>query len=271
MRQAELPRRPIPDLRLLLKLNSKAYLQQDLSGYIFDCYVSAKAAPEPKAPEGGKEPAAAQQKQKVLVAGARDQLINDFVAAAKSAGLVAAYITPTLIGPINCFERAMPEVFAKEAVALVDLGFRSSSICILMEGELALSRVVTIGGDKLTQSLADILNISYAEAEGIKVGIPTEVQSHIESMIQPLGREFRASIDFFEHQQDRTVSQVFVTGGSARSEVILHALQQELMLECKVLNPTSCLEKQLPPQQMSEIEGAAPQLAVALGTAMACL
>ena len=134
-----------------------------------------------------------------------------------------------------------------------------------------LSRAVAIGGDKLTNGLAETLNISYPEAEGIKVGMPAEVQMQLESLVLPLGREFRASIDFFEHQQDRAVSQVFVTGGSSRSEPIMRTLQQELMIECKILNPSTFLEMELPPQQMKEIEQVAPQLTIALGAALAAL
>jgi hypothetical protein len=43
------------------------------------------------------------------------------------------------------------------------------------------------------------------------------------------------------------------------------------MVECKVLNPTANLELELPPQQTSEIEQVGPQLAVALGAALAAL
>jgi type IV pilus assembly protein PilM len=170
-------------------------------------------------------------------------------------------ICPGLIGPFNTFEKAMPEIFEKEAVALVDIGFKNSSICILQEGELILSRVVGIGGDKLTSGLA----------EGIKIGMPSEVQPQLESFLIPLGRELRASIDFFEHQHDRPVTQVFVTGGSSRSEFIVQKLQQELMVECKILNPITFLQMQLPPQQTAEIEQVAPQLTVALGAALAAL
>jgi type IV pilus assembly protein PilM len=93
----------------------------------------------------------------------------------------------------------------------------------------------------------------------------------LESLVLPLGREFRASIDFFEHQQDRAVSQVFITGGSARSEPIMRTLQQELMVECKMLNPSTFLQMELPPQQAKEIEQVAPQLTIALGAALAAL
>jgi hypothetical protein len=41
------------------------------------------------------------------------------------------------------------------------------------------------------------MSISYAEAEGITIGMPQEVQSAMEPLLSTLGRELRASIDFF--------------------------------------------------------------------------
>ena len=267
MRHVEMPRMPAEDMRLVLKMNAKNYLQQDLPNHVFDCFI-IPPRPNPAAPEPGK-PAAGPQKQKVLVAGAKRQVIDDFVTAIKSAGLIADHIIPGVLGPVNAFEMAMPEIFAREVVALVDVGFKNSSIAILAEGELVLSRVVNIGGDRLTLGLAESMGISYAEAEGIKVGMVHEVLPSLESLLMPLGRELRASIDFFEHQVDRPVSQIFLTGGSSRSEVIVQALQNEMMVECKTWNPTTFLQLELPAHQAAEIEQVAPQLTVALGAAMA--
>ena len=55
------------------------------------------------------------------------------------------------------------------------------------------------------------------------------------------------------------------------SEFILRTLQQEMMIDCKILNPTSFLQLELPSQQTVEIEQVAPQLTVALGAALAVL
>ena len=126
-------------------------------------------------------------KLKVLVAGARQELLNTYQAAIIEAGMIADHIVPGLIGPLNAFEAALPDAFAKDTVALVDIGFKHSSICILDRGELVLMRVVNIGGDRLTAGLAESMNISYAEAEGIKVGMAPEVQSALEMQVQPLG------------------------------------------------------------------------------------
>jgi type IV pilus assembly protein PilM len=260
VRHVEMPRMPIEDMRLILKHNSRNYLQQDLSNYIFDCHFLPPNTDTAKA-----------QKQKVLVAGGKKQLVDDYVAGARSAGLVADHIVPGLIGPVNAFEMALPDVFANDVVALVDIGFRSSSICILQQGELILSRVVAIGGDRMTSAISEAMSISYVEAEGIKVGMAGEVQSTLEAVLVPLGRELRASIDFFEHQQDRPVAAVFLTGGPTRSEFVIQVIQQELMIETRTWNPTSFLKLDLPPQQAGEIELVAPQLAVALGAAVAAL
>jgi len=269
VRHADMPLLPVNDLRQVLKLSAKTYLQQDLPGYVFDCHLSVPAQPR-KLAEKARE-AAGPLRQKVLVTGARKQVVDDYVQGARAAGLTLDCITPAMITPVNVFEKTMPEVFAKEAVALVDLGFKNSSICLVHQGELVLSRVVGIGGDRLTNGLSEALSVSYAEAEGIKIGMPSEVESQLDSLLVPLGRELRASIDFFEHQQDRPVTHVYLTGASAQSDFIVHKLQQELMVECKLLTPTSFLQLELPPQQAGEIEQVAPQLTVALGAALAAL
>jgi len=268
VRHTEMPRMPVEDLRMVLKLNSKSYLQQDLNNHLYDCHFLPPAQLKPA------EAAKAQTsvpKNRILVAGAKKQLVEDLVTATRNAGLTAEHIVPGVVGPANAFEKAMPEIFIKEVVALVDIGFKSSSITILQQGELALTRVVAIGGDKLTNGLAESLNISYAEAEGIKVGMPSEVQTQLDALVTPLGRELRASIDFYEHQHDRAVSQAFITGGSARSEFIMQKLKQEMMIECTIMNPTTFLKAELPPQQTAELEQVAAQLTVAIGAAMAAL
>jgi type IV pilus assembly protein PilM len=268
VRQVELPQIPVEEMRQLLKINTKNFLQQDLPGYVFDCHIfPPKLAPAGKSTDAAKTPAI--PKLKVLVVGAKQQLIDNFQRATKEAGLTADHIVPGLIGPMNAFEMALPESFANDAVALVDIGFKHTSICVLDRGEPVLTRTVNIGGDKLTAGLAESMNVTYAEAEGIKVGMAPEVQSALEIQVMPLGRELRASLDFFEHQQDRTVSCVYVSGGSAKSELILEILHAELIAECKTWNPTRSLQMALPGQQAVEIEHVGPQLTVAIGAALA--
>lgn len=276
VRQVELPKIPVAEMRLVLKNNTKGYLQQELPNHVFDCHLSAAPMPGKPAEFGGVP------KQKALVAGAQQKLVNEFQTAVKNAGLTAECIVPGIIGPMNAFELAMPQVFANDSVALVDIGFKHSSICVLDRGELVLVRVVNMGGDKLTAGLAEAMNITYAEAEGVKLGAtpgnPSEPNGGgalemqaalLQAQVMPLGRELRASLDFFEHQQDRPVSQVFVSGAAAKSPPFLEMLRAEMIVECKAWNPAASLQLALPGQQAVDIEHVGPQLGVAIGAALA--
>src|SRR5687768_10727159 len=51
-RQIEVPAMPVNDLRMMLKLNSKNYLQQDLSDHVFDCSYVIPSASAPKPAPG---------------------------------------------------------------------------------------------------------------------------------------------------------------------------------------------------------------------------
>lgn len=259
LRHAELPQMPLAEMRMMLKFNTKTYLQQELPDHVFDCYVLPTAEVKPEA--------GIAQKSKVWVGGAKNQFVQDLQKAARLAGLIPDQVTLSAIGPVNAFEKAHPESFQREIVALVDIGFKSTTINILMYGELALSRVVSIGGDRITTGLSEALAISYAEAEGIKIGMPTEVESSLLPLLLPLGRELRASMDFFEHQHEKAISQVFVSGGGGRSTFIVQNLQTELVVPCLNWNPASFFANSLPPHQMGELDQLSPQLAIALSAA----
>jgi Tfp pilus assembly PilM family ATPase len=62
-----------------------------------------------------------------------------------------------------------------------------------------------------------------------------------------------------------------VSGGSARSEMILQMLHSELLSECKTWNPTGFLQLALPGQQAVEVDHIGPQLTVAIGAALSVL
>lgn len=266
-RQVEIPLMPVGDVRLMLKYNSKNYLQQDLPDHVFDCcFAAVSPMASSRAAEASRSGGGA-LKQKAIVGGAKRQFIEDLQLAIKTAGLVPDQVVPGLIGPINSFELAEPEIFFKQVVALVDIGFKTSTINILDCGEIILNRVVNVGGDHLTAGVAEMLGLAYDVAEKAKIEGTAEACQHLDHFLQPLGRELRASIDFFENQRDKTVGHVFVSGGSARSDAILEVLQNQLMVPCQRWNPAKSVQLELPPEKLGEIEQVLPQLTVALGAA----
>jgi len=108
---AELPASNASDLRKMIKLSPKTYLQQDLPDFLFDCYL--KTVP---GESGGTT--RTRRKAKVLVGGAKRRLVETFQEAARDAGLVVEEITLSQIGVVNAV-RALPSDSHAEVVSLL--------------------------------------------------------------------------------------------------------------------------------------------------------
>lgn len=257
----EMPMVSPSEMRRMVRLNSKNYFQEELGEHYFEC--EAVKSSQPGAPALPGTPG----KARVVIGAARRQFVDDIELAAKSVGLIVDEVIPNQLGPVNALV-ALPDSPRDKVIAVVDIGFDNSTICLMLHDELLLTRVFNFGANKMTSGLADALNITYPVAEGLKQIMPEKVQAKLQAQIAPLARELRASIDFFEHQQEKTVTEVFVSGGSARSALIVQMLQTELALPCHGWDPTQSLVADLPASRSAEIRQDAPQLTAAIGAGL---
>jgi hypothetical protein len=218
------------------------------------------AAPEEEE-SGGLRP---RRRSRVLVISARRSLVEDLVDGARDAGLTVEGITIGQVALTNAFRKTNPEALA-QSVALVEIGYRSSTISILHAGELALTRVVNLGAE----GLATVLDQATAGGSGDSIDnenpLSDALQVSVQKAISALAREIDASIGFFLSQHDHPVIQVYVSGGSARSHFILQTLEAELGLPCRNWNPTTAFELRVPQEKAAEIDYEAPQLTGAVG------
>src|SRR5258708_14566482 len=115
LRHADVPIGTRPEIRGMLKLNPRAFLQQELASYQFDCHIPPSAQPPPEERTRG-------QKMRVLVGGTRLHVMNDWRTAANTAGLKIVRMTLTQVGVINATLTAAPPATPNQAVALVEIG-----------------------------------------------------------------------------------------------------------------------------------------------------
>lgn len=260
---AEMPVIGTSQMRKMVKLSPKLYFQEDLPNHSFDCFVLHQGG-------DGKSDGKQVRKAKTLVVGIKNQLLQTLQDAANAAGLKLEAVTASQTGAANCFAISKPASEGK-VVALADIGFSHSTISLLVNGEITLTRVVNIGADKFTSGLAEAMNITYSVAEGLKQIMPEKVHSQLKNLVSPFCHELSNSIHFFEQQQDKKVSEVYISGGSARSAFIVEILQSELNLPCKSWDPTESLKIDVPPAQAITLKQEAPQLTVAIGAALGWL
>jgi type IV pilus assembly protein PilM len=257
--QVDLPGASAADLRKMIKLSPRAYLQQDLPDHVFDCHVGSTAPEEPEI--GGLRP---RRKSRVLVASARRSLVEDLLDGARDAGLTVEGITLGQVAQANAFRKTNPESLT-EPIALMDIGYRTSTISILHQGELALTRVVNLGAEKLVALFDQASLGGTPEILDEENPLSDALQVSVQKAISGLAREIDASIGFFLSQHDRPVIQLYVSGGSARSHFILQTLEAELGLPCRNWNPTESFELKLPRAKVGEIDYEGPQLTAAVG------
>jgi hypothetical protein len=239
----------------MMEYGSKNFFQDDLKDHEFDCCV---------VPLPGAEPAAPRSKTKVLVGAARKPGVQELKSAAQRAGLALVEITLSQVGQAAAAS-ALLGVAEFEAVATLDVGFSHSSICILSGGDIVHSRVVTLGGDKLTRGLSEAMNVSYAAAEGVKLVLPDKVGATLKELLSALASELNASIDFFEVECGKKVGCVFVSGGSARSSLIVQMLQELVDVPIKQWNLNGSMTLAVPETQIKDLQRELPQLTVAVG------
>ena len=167
--RAEMPMIETSQMRMMVKLNPKLYFQEDLPNHTFDCIVLHQGT-ETKA-EGKQIP-----KAQTLIVAVKNEYLQKLQSAAHSAGLGVERVTASQTGATNGFLIANEDAY-KKVVALVDIGFSHSTISLLVNGEITLTRVVNIGADKITSGLAEAMNITYSVAEGLKQMMPEKVQT----------------------------------------------------------------------------------------------
>ncbi len=259
IRIIEQPETPTTILREGLRLNGMSLLNQDCRDFVLDC--DPVRPPDKDAPvEAGGGPA----KVKYLVGGVpRSQitLLND--AFQKNHRPVHVF-TLAPICAFNAFEFAKPDAFNNDAFILLDIGHISSTVTVGVKKELILVRSIDYGGKALHEALR-----SHVEASG-----DNPAESDEETMfdrarvsLSALTREVSSSIGFFEGRREETISRIFISGGPARSKVVLQILEEELHMPCEAWNPFEICDIALPAGRRESFSTDMVNLNVACGAA----
>ncbi|RJR27394.1 type IV pilus assembly protein PilM [candidate division WWE3 bacterium] len=181
-------------------------------------------------------------KMNVQMVAARKNTLEKHVDIIKRAHLIPKAIEPETLA----LGRALGDT--KEAPSgsvILDMGYSRSIIIITYGGFVRFTRNVQIGGDVMTRSIQQSLNLDYNQAEEYKKvygmdknqvdgKIYDVVKPHIDSMIEEVKR---ASIFFTKQQPNANIKRVILTGGAAQMPGLLLYMASNLDLEVEVANP----------------------------------
>jgi len=211
----------------------------------------------------------------VLLAAAKKEKINEYVAVINQAGLNVSVVDIASFAVQNAFE-ANYEVEPAQVVALLDIGAAVASISVLFGGTSVYWRDISIGGHQYTDAIQKELNLSGEQAERLKRGeemdgVPYEKVLPILSAVNDdVGAEIQKTLDFFKQisATDQPLRRLYITGGAAQAAHIKEALSERLGSEVELLNPfrkVASGARDITPELLEQLKSTA---SVAVGLAL---
>lgn len=231
----------------------------------------------------------------VLLVAAQRDMISSVVAAVEQAGLRIAQIDVTGFALVRGLLGVRPDWFLKEtqdpseALAVVHISSGLTNIVVVERGIPRFTRVSSLAGAQLTQAIATALNVSFDEAEKLKiqVGLPSidgstpddsmpelsaAAQNALEREAGRLVAEIRRSLDYYLTQASgaRTINRIYLTGGGSLLKNLPVYLEKGLQAEVLPGDPLSQVQvsSSVEAAVSADRSGCAAAIGLALGGAL---
>ncbi len=209
----------------------------------------------------------------LLVAVKKDKILN-YTNVLSMAGKTPAIVDIDAFALQNCYEFNYQPA-PGSTVALLNIGASVMNINILKGSNPLFTRDVSVGGHQYTDSLQKELDLSFDDAEALKLGQKIGTVSEdaklpiLQQVTEIIVLEIQKTFDFFRATAaGEHIETIFLAGGSAKVPGLNEALRQEFSLPVELLNPFARIGYETASSAGDLIEQNAGQLAVAVGLAL---
>lgn len=213
----------------------------------------------------------------VLLVAAKKDMVNDYTEVISSAGLTPVVVDIDAFAVQNQFEINY-EVPRSETVVLVNIGASVTNINVLANGVSTFTRDISIGGGQFTDAVQKALNVSYDEAEALKLGggsadsdavVPQEVERVLQTESESIANEIQRSLDFYAATSaDAHIARIFVSGGSAKIPALIKTIEGRTGVPVEVMNPFRNIDVTSGRFDSGYLESVSPMAGVAVGLAL---
>jgi type IV pilus assembly protein PilM len=235
VRQADVPSMSREDMRSSLRFNAQELVPIALEETSFDFSVL-----EQSGAEGGSE-----AKARILLVAAHHDVLRTYLAVLKMAGLSAVAMDSSALALVRAVPIAAPADSGTRLEALVSVGAELTTVAVRENGVPRFIRSLTVGGGKLTTSVADQMHLELAVAERLKRGaVPgdtpqlKQVRKALSHEIRDLAEDVRATVDFFMGQADGDLlDKILITGGASETEGLASAIGGDFPVQVYKIAP----------------------------------
>jgi type IV pilus assembly protein PilM len=209
----------------------------------------------------------------LLVAVKKDKILN-YTNVLSMSGRTPAIVDIDALALQNCYEYNYQPA-PGQVVALLNLGASVMNINIVKGTTPLFPRDVSVGGHQYTDSLQKELDLSFEDAESLKLG--NKVGTVSEDAKQPILQqvteiivlEIQKTFDFFRASAaGEHIEKIYLAGGSSKVQGLVEALRQEFSMPVELLNPFQRVTPPADGHGAELVEQNPGQMAVAVGLAL---
>jgi Tfp pilus assembly PilM family ATPase len=155
----------------------------------------------------------------------------------------------------------------EDSICLVEAGARVTILAFIVRGLPALVAKFMIGAESLNRRIENDLGVDSDMARTILAGGSVDISSSVDAVMSPFLRQLSVSRDFIERQNKTRVSNVYISGGLAKSAYWTDPIQDALGVACTSWDPLERIQV-APGAWAEKLEDQQHRFAAAIGAAL---
>jgi type IV pilus assembly protein PilM len=162
----------------------------------------------------------------------------------------------------------------KGVYLILDIGHETSNILVAAQQSVLMNRTIDIGGDKMTQVIADSMKVDFGRADqikkekGVNISVSGAKNSVLETILAIIITEIEKTIQLFQSDfEGMNVKGILLTGGAASMIGLREAIQQKIGVETLIGNALEGIAFR--PEIKGVLLKHASSLSIAIGLALA--
>ncbi|MFH1351623.1 MAG: type IV pilus assembly protein PilM [Pseudomonadota bacterium] len=272
VKKISINRKDESELESSIHEEAEQYIPFDISDVNLDyeILIDKKKEIEREGGEGGEVEKEESGMMDVMLVAAKKDIIEDYISLIHLAGLNPVILDVDAFALQNAFEMSVDET--SECYAIVNVGAEELGINAVKDGVSIFTRDSSYGGAQITEAIMSKLDVSYEEAEKIKLGgtkLDKEkgvLEDIFTSAVSGWVQEIKRALDFLSTTYpDETIDKILLSGGACKIPGFAKYLEMETGMVIEGLNPFANLqinEKVFDPRYLHYM---APQAGVAVG------
>ncbi len=222
-----------PDFYEYLYHEAEQYLQYDVSELYIDCEVLPSARGSSGTP--------------LLLVGAKRDVVEAYTTLIGSIGLKTSVVDCDVLASINIVSRTTN--IQMDLVVIVNVGYASTQVSLLIDGNFVYTREVPIGGNNYSAKMVELIGLDLESAETVKItmgngehAVSEECENIVSEVNSSLVHEVNATIEYYFQSGEANVqpmkpAKVFLMGGGSKTIGLDAAMREVLQTQVEHINP----------------------------------